>query len=227
MFAIVIAMTGCDRVLGLRANPIDSGDPLGDGTAPDAAATCFVEDFAGAALDASRWTLLDVTNQHIQLEQDESLRVRFNAPGDLGTNAIRTRPYDLRGSSVEVELVQASGANTASAFTVVKAQQLTPSYAIDVRAGQLTFYNRGGGSANQPYDITAHRFLRFDFRSGSIGFQTSRDGLTWIPDAEMPYLDDPSGLEIWLGGQIVAEPLPATTQASWDNLRIVRPACVM
>jgi hypothetical protein len=128
--------------------------------------------------------------------------------------------YDLTGTSVYVELVQATqGATGDSDFTISFPDGILQT---GVYNGYLFFQHKIGNTVSTvaseiAYDPIAHRYLRFREASGTVYWDTSPDTVTWTNRASevKPFAVVQGRIGLSCGSG-VGSPLPVI----WDNVNI-------
>jgi len=146
--------------------------------------TGFFDDFNDNSLDSTKWALVVGLSPVVVSEQGQQLRITLPANMAAYNGVVTKSSYDIRGGSVQVQLVQpVSQAGWAENFLQVL---LDPQnyLLINTGAGGTLFRSMVNGVSDQviiPFDGVAHRYwrIRHTPSTNSISFDTSPNGSTW------------------------------------------------
>ncbi|MCA1579188.1 MAG: hypothetical protein LC794_17705 [Acidobacteria bacterium] len=144
----------------------------------------FYDDFNDNSLDSGKWHIGEAASPAVVSEQNQQLRITLPAStatyNGIGSNAL----YDMRGGTVQVELVQSvSQAGWVENFLYLESDAQNY-FMIQTGGGSLLMRARTNGSNDQlviPYDAAAHRYwrIRHNLNTNSVSFETSPDGAIW------------------------------------------------
>ena len=218
----VAAASGCDQVFGVEP-PIDAA----------VRTACLRDDFTGTEL-GPLWAVIASQHPWISVGQRDTLELAFAAgtPFDsvngLGVQTL----LDLRGGSMQAELVEPPPVNTHMVLTLSQTRE-HENYLIDVVTGSagtlIAFYSRME-LVGEPivHDRAKHRYarIRHDVMSGNVLFELSGDGTAWpivrTSPASVPF-------DVLAFGIIAAPtgwgPVAAGT-GRWDKLDIKPSGCM-
>lgn len=159
-------------------------DLIGGGTPPEALCPCsaLTDDFEDGVA-SSAWDTPHAGSSCTMAEANGTLRIAVPAEAYTPCNYTSRSAYDLRGSTLSVELVdpppldadgyvelyfEADGAN----YFQVRVKQ-GEIHCTQVADEQCTDLSSGQHSP------TEHRWLRFREQDGTVYFETSRNGVDW------------------------------------------------
>jgi hypothetical protein len=137
--------------------------------------------------------------------------------------AVWTRcAYDLRGSSVSVEIVKppppapvgpgAAGVRMHVASRGDAARELV----ITLQAGLLSFFGLGKPGLTIAFDLAEHRGWRISERGGRV-FWDTWDGVDWLPQYDLSAPPELGPMELYLG---IAGTLSVQAQLEIDNVNV-------
>jgi hypothetical protein len=205
--AIAWLLAGCDIIF--RLDDLESS-PSGDGSMPgeaavDAPANCLQDTFDGT-----------VTRQHWErfnelmaftISQNEQfmieIPVSYDDNAEAGVRSINH--YDLTGSFMQVEVVEATTGTTYNTETYLTAR-VDPgsSYLIRVSSGLLQCWSRTNYSidkeCDRTYDPAAHRWWKIEHVTDmpAMRYWTSADGARWDLQGTGPVPNPVTRLEVSL-----------------------------
>jgi len=179
----------------------------------------LTDNFNDNSIDTTKWDYgSDVAEVNNNLEFTSTLSAD-------SSNLYSKTTYNLTGSQITIKLVDAGNQSLASwAFTPLWAYlDGTHSLLFRVKAGNLEV-NDIARSNNSPkysvtYNATNHRYLRIREVSGTIYWDCSADGITWINLFNEANPCAVTALEVDFGGEWDAE--ASTTTAKIDDFNIL------
>lgn len=159
-------------------------------------------------------------NQQVEMRIDGSIAA-FAGYAWLGG------PRSLLGChvSVQVKQVGSNGGGVFTYFSVPSSEgTATGDIAFTHAGGTLTMgVNEGGASTSQsvPYDPVEHAWWRIREAGGTVHFEVSRDGLSWLPLVGVGTPAFATEVEVNVG-MGAPEPAPGGGLAIIDNLNVVQ-----
>ncbi len=147
-------------------------------------AAAFFDDFNDNSLNSTNWQVMTPSSAVVVSEQGQQLRITVPASA-AGYNGVTSKSsYDIRGGSVQVQLVQpVSQAGWVENYLQVLLD--SQNYLlINVGAGGTLLRSMVNGANDQviiPFDGVAHRYwqIRHAQSTNAVSFETSPDGVTW------------------------------------------------
>lgn len=182
--------------------------------------TVFTDDFD----DGTRgWAWSRGWDGSCSIEEDGTLRFACGAMafGDSGYGSAGV--YDLRESSVSVEIVDYPDVDSSAYMSLIIARPETDSlYLYEVNEGNLVVYEVIDGDWDQiafaPYDPVAMRFLRIRESGGTLYFEKAPDGGSYTTAFQRQAPFSVSEIGIYL--QAGASDNVAAQDLAFDNLNL-------
>jgi len=189
----------------------------------------FSDDFAGGALDGSRWEIVEGPER---ITVDNRLEIGV-APNTLEAAYIRSvEAFDFTGSYGFVEVSEvARGSNTLETTLLIGTKDLGQYVAIASYSGRLSAWEQWDGSnffrigSEITLNMTNHRFRRMRESGGTVYFETSPDGASWTTRWQVQHqFDDPTRLHLFIVVSSWDTPPQDPTPAYFEGFNTTIPA---
>ncbi len=150
-----------------------------------AKAHLLVDNFNDDAIDNAKWTEYGAPPPAAERLRETNGRIEIQpASGATGYNGLGANlPYDLTGSHVAVELVQALPTRVDGEAYLTVSTDANNWINIRVSYGKVGVTRRVAGTLSHPHSVPyipeRHRWLRLREQGGTTWWETSPDGVTW------------------------------------------------
>jgi hypothetical protein len=150
-----------------------------------AKAHALVDNFNDDAIDNAKWTAYGAPTPTAERLRGTNGRVEIQpASGATGYSGLGANlPYDLTGSHVAVELVQALPARVDGEAYLTVSEDANNWINIRVSYGVVGATRKVAGTLSHPHSVpyvpTRHRWLRLREQGGTTYWETSPDGQAW------------------------------------------------
>lgn len=226
----MLAVSGCDLVLGLERNDVPrDGDAKEDADAEaDAPAkpACFRDDFVSPSTtpDGTRWgTDLDTAAIQMRVVGDY-LSVEF-VPGETGSESLVSQStFDFTNATLTAHVRQAPTAtNTRTSFGLRTSSNVRL-YALDLTPGRVTCRDATGPQCSVGFSAMNHEYLRLEHASGSLIFESSADGITFNMLKVIDVLEPLNEVVFFIEGAVTMT-ITAASEARWDGIFFENATC--
>lgn len=201
----------------------DNLQPDGDSNIPWCAASDLLDDFDDG-LRARAWGRAYTSSGCTLTEADGGLSVVASGEPNSWCGYTTGKRYDLRGSSVAVEVLGALAGDTASTFLKLVPYDTSKAVQFVVEDASLVISTRDGdwiALARVEFDPVAHRWWRLREQDGAVLWETSPDALAWTLVAQVPAFLDLSAVTVEIGaGTWSTSTPPQAGEARFDNLNV-------
>jgi hypothetical protein len=182
--------------------------------------TVFTDDFADGV---PGWAWSRGWEGNCALQEDGALHINCGPTADSDAAYGSASAYDLRESSVSVEIVDYPEVDTSAYMSFVVSRPETDSlYLYEVDEGNLVVYEVVDGNWSQiafaPYDPIDMRFLRIRESGGTVYFEKAPDGQNYTTAFQRPAPFSLSEVQIFLRGG--AGQNAAAQDLVFDNLNL-------
>lgn len=196
-----------------------------------AAIATLTDRFDQTAIDATRWTVVNATNGTAS-EGGGALVLAPNAStGTAQIVVVSNQAYSLIGSSAMVQAVShvTAGCNVNDSFQLAQAGAAGNRVQWWYECGSLSAMYAINGTettlASLPYSAAAHAFLRIRESAGTVFWETSADGTTWVARAQTAAITFAlTSLNVRFYSETFATGSPSPGKARFVNLNVA-PTC--